>query len=87
MSDKTFHLAFKQDVPYFPTAAKVNCRNCGTRLKVYYAERRLYAVKCGYCETITLVKASNPTEAQRYVGEYAEEAHVLQKGATDGKAD
>lgn len=74
MSDKTFHDAFKQDAHYSPTATKVNCRNCGTRLKVYYAEGRLYAVKCGYCETITLVKASNPQEAALCVGEYAEAA-------------
>ena len=83
MSDKTFHLAFKQDANYFPPPTRVNCRNCGTRLKVYYAEGRLYAVKCGYCETITLVKANNAVEATRYVGEYAEEAYVFRKGATD----
>ena len=35
MSDKTFHLAFKQEANYFPPPTRVNCRNCGTRLKVY----------------------------------------------------
>lgn len=71
MSDRTFHDAFKQEAYYLPTTPEVRCRNCGTWLKTYYAEARLYAVKCGYCETITLVKASNPTEAARYAGEYA----------------
>lgn len=87
MSDKTFHIAFKQEANYFPPPTRVNCRNCGTRLKVYYAEGRLYAVKCGYCETITLVKANNAVEATRYVGEYAEEAYVFKRGTEDGKAD
>ena len=87
MTDKTFHLAFKQDVDYCPPLTRVNCRNCGTRLKVYYAGKRLYAVKCGYCETITLVKANNAVEATRCVGEYAEEAYVFKRGTEDGKAD
>lgn len=83
MNDKTFHLAFKKEVNYFPTPTRVDCRSCGTRLKAYYAGERLYAVKCGYCEAITLVKANNPTEAARYVGEYAEEAYVFKRGAED----
>ena len=83
MNDKIFHEAFKQEANYFAPPTRVNCRNCGTRLKVYYAEAKLYAVKCGYCETITLVKANNAVEAQRYVGEYAEEAYVFRKGAND----
>lgn len=70
--DELLHKAFTVDAYYIP-ATDVRCRNCGTRLKVYYAEERLYAVKCGYCETITLVRANNPTEAMRYVGEYAKE--------------
>lgn len=73
MSDRIFHQVFKRDANYFTLPIKIKCRNCGTRLKVYYAEERLYSVKCGYCETITLVKASCPAEAARYVGEYAEE--------------
>lgn len=71
MFDNKFHEVFDSGVCYAP-AADVRCHNCGTRLKVYYAENRLYSVKCGYCETLTLVKANNPTEAMRYVGEYAE---------------
>lgn len=62
--------AFGANAQYNPTPTAVYCRNCGTRLKAYYAESRLYAVKCGYCETVTLVTANNPTEAARYVGDY-----------------
>lgn len=71
MFDDIFHEVFNSGAYYVP-AHDIRCRNCGTRLKVYYAENRLYSVKCGYCETLTLVKANNPTEAMRYVGEYAE---------------
>ena len=72
MLDDKFHEAYTADAYYCPSPTAVYCRNCGTRLKVYYAEGRLYAVKCGYCESITLVKASNPTQAARFVGEYKE---------------
>lgn len=68
--DKTLHDAYKSDAYYTPTLTPVYCHRCGTRLKTYYAEDRLYAVKCGFCETVTLVRASNPTEAMRYVGSY-----------------
>ena len=70
MTDKTIHEFFEARLPYKPMLTKVNCRNCGTQLKVYYAEKRLYAVKCCFCETVTLVEADNPTQAMRYVGEY-----------------
>ena len=73
ITDKYFHTVFTRDVNYTPTLTAVHCKNCGTRLKVYYAEERLYAVKCGYCESVTLVRADNPTQAMRYVGEYKEE--------------
>jgi LSD1 subclass zinc finger protein len=75
MSDKVFHDAFKEEAYYLPVPSDVRCHNCGTKLKTYYAEARLYAVKCGYCETITLVKADNPTQAARYVGNYARTAY------------
>lgn len=68
--DQKIFNAFTVNANYQPTPTAVYCRNCGTRLKAYYAENRLYAVKCGYCETVTLVMANNPTEAARYVGEY-----------------
>ena len=57
--DKKMCDAYYATAQYQPTPTAVYCRNCGTRLKAYYAESRLYAVKCGYCKTITLVKASN----------------------------
>ena len=68
MTDKIFHDAFEQAGYYRPTEPAVCCRKCGTRLKTYYAEGRLYAVKCGYCESVTLVKAGNPIEAAEFVG-------------------
>ena len=68
--DKIIHEIFNAKIPYMPMLTKVNCRNCGTQLKVYYAEERLYAVKCCFCETVTLVEAANPTQAMRFVGEY-----------------
>lgn len=71
MIDVKFHEVYKADVVYTPTLTDVRCGTCGTRLKVYYAEEQLYAVKCGFCEYIALVKASNPTMAMRYFGEYA----------------
>lgn len=72
MSDRIFHQAFKKNANYFKLPIKIKCRNCGTLLKVYYAEERLYAVKCVYCESVALVKASCPAEAARYVGEAEE---------------
>lgn len=71
MIDDKFHEVYKADVLYHPALTDVRCRECGTRLKVYYCENGLYAVKCGYCDYIALVKASNPTTAMRYFGEFA----------------
>ena len=70
--DNAIHRVYKQDLYYTPTLTDVRCRTCGTRLKVYYAEEKLYAVKCGFCEYIGLVKACDPTHAMRFFGEYAE---------------
>lgn len=72
-TDDTFHKAFMADALYRPTPEDVRCNKCGTRLKAYYCEGRLYAVKCGYCESITLVKASSPSEAALYVGRRPED--------------
>lgn len=44
------------------------CPRCGTALETAYHESRLYSVKCGTCETVTLVKARNPFEAAGKVG-------------------
>lgn len=45
----------------------VRCPICHTKLKVYYAESRLYAVKCCYCDTITLVTADSVLAAAQKV--------------------
>lgn len=68
--DSRLHGIYDAELFYHPTPTAVYCNNCGTRLKAYYAEGGLYVVKCGYCDTITIVKASNPTQAARYVGDY-----------------
>ena len=68
MIEEKFHDAFYAPAYYRPLQEDIRCHICGTRLKTSYAESRLYAVKCGYCETITLVKANSPAEAARYVG-------------------
>ena len=45
----------------------VGCPRCHTKLKVYYAESRLYAVKCCYCDTITILQAGSALEAAQKV--------------------
>lgn len=64
--------AYKADAVYRPTPSDIRCRKCGTRLKTYYCEARLYAVKCGFCESIMLIKAGSPDEAALYFGEKKE---------------
>lgn len=51
-----------------PTSRSIYCNKCDTKLKVYYAEEKVYAVKCGYCEYVGVVKANNPEEAALYFG-------------------
>ena len=68
--DQIFHEAFKSDALFRPVGgADIRCRKCDAKLKTFYAEDQLYAVKCCYCETITLVKASCPIAAAMCVGE------------------
>lgn len=69
MIDDIFHSAHGTNALFRKLPDDVRCRNCGTKLKACYAEGRLYAVKCCYCETVTLVKANNPVEAALYVGD------------------
>ena len=74
--DHKIHDVYKADVYYSEiTNEVVRCRRCDTRLRIYYAEDRLYAVKCGYCDCVTLVKADNPLEAAIAVGYNSEEEH------------
>lgn len=66
--DDLFHKAFHADAYFRPTANDIRCRCCGTRLKTHYCEDRLYAVKCCFCGTVTLVEAKSPDDAAHYVG-------------------
>ncbi len=69
--DEKIHDIYGMTLPYvkLPYGADVRCKVCGTQLKTYYAEKRLYLVKCGYCDMITMVKASNPLKAAIMTGE------------------
>ncbi|MBP0983065.1 MAG: hypothetical protein J6A19_05000 [Oscillospiraceae bacterium] len=70
---------YKADVHYSEIAnVVVRCRKCDTKLRTYYAEDRLYAVKCGYCDYIALVKAGSPSEAAMAVG-YSDEEETHDK--------
>lgn len=51
----------------------VECSKCGYLLDVYYCESGTYAVRCETCDTVTLVKASNPHKAALRVGSPAED--------------
>lgn len=66
--DELFHKAFRANAYFRPTTIDIRCRSCGTRLKTYYCEDRLYAVKCCFCDTVTLVESRSPDEAAHYVG-------------------
>ena len=68
MQDATIRKVLEMTNLFKPTAKPIYCNNCGTKLKVYYAEERVCAVKCGYCEYIGVVKASNYEEAALYFG-------------------
>lgn len=43
------------------------CFSCGTALLTAYHEERLYSVHCPTCGTVTLIKAGNPSEAEKDV--------------------
>lgn len=68
MFDDVFHNVFRANARFVPPPAPVVCRKCGDHLKVYYAESRLYAVRCGYCESISLVHAKSPMVAVLHFG-------------------
>lgn len=75
MWDNMIHDIYSAMLPYtkLPCDANVRCRICGTQLKTYYAENRLYLVKCGYCDMVTMVKASSPFNAAVMVGNEVKE--------------
>lgn len=70
MLDQTIHEIFSSTTLYkkLPNKAVIRCKECGTPLKTYYAEERLYLVKCGFCETVTMLKASSPITAAAMIG-------------------
>ena len=68
MQDVTIRKVLEMTNFFRPTSKPIYCNNCGTKLKVYYAEDRVYAVKCGYCEYIGVVKASSWEEAALHFG-------------------
>lgn len=63
MQDKIIRSVLTMGNYFKPPITPIYCKECGTKLKVYYAEEKVYAVKCGYCEYIGVVKAKNPDEA------------------------
>ncbi len=67
--DELMHTAYRAEPMYKETLIGVMCRRCGMRLKAYYCENRLYAVRCDGCESVTLVKARSPLDAMMVVGE------------------
>ena len=68
MQDITIRKVLEMTKLFRPTSKPIYCNKCGTKLKVYYAENKVYAVKCGYCESIGIVKANNPDDASLYFG-------------------
>lgn len=66
--DEVLHAAYCAPAMYKRTPEDIRCKICGTRLKTYYAEERLYAVKCSCCDYVGLVKAKSPSEAAKVFG-------------------
>lgn len=48
------------------------CVLCGGKLGTTYLEKRLYAVRCPHCNTVTLVEAGSPGEAEGKIGAKAD---------------
>lgn len=66
--DDLIHEVFNSSITYKGLEPyDVRCPKCHTKLKVYYAESRLYAVKCCYCDIITLVQADSALMAAQIV--------------------
>lgn len=76
MGDRSFHTAFSEPVRYREPPVRVVCERCGAPLLVYYAENRLYAVKCTRCEKVLLTYAGSPTKAALRMGILSEEVNV-----------
>jgi len=56
----------QRDVLFRPS--KSLCTVCHNPLEVYYAESRIYAVRCTLCEIVTVLSSTNPIEAAAWVG-------------------
>ena len=48
-ADEILHEAYRAPVIYRRTPEEIRCKSCGRWLKTYYAEERLYSVKCFGC--------------------------------------
>lgn len=68
MQDITIRKVLEMTNLFRPTSKPIYCNKCGTKLKVYYAEEKVCAVKCGYCEYIGIVKANSYEDASLYFG-------------------
>lgn len=67
-ANQLIHTAHRPPVQFRKTPEKIRCRNCGSLLQAYYAEERLYAVKCYGCDYVAIVKASSPSGAAMFFG-------------------
>lgn len=56
----------QRDVLFRPS--KSLCTVCHNPLEVYYAESRIYAVRCTLCEIVTVLSSTSPIEAAAWVG-------------------
>lgn len=65
-ADQAAHLIFDEIV--LPRNHGGLCARCGAELITAYHEERLYSVRCKKCGTVTLVKASDPYQAEEKVG-------------------
>ena len=68
-ADQLIHVAHRLPARFRPTAENIRCRNCGSLLETYYAEERLYAVRCCGCDYVAIVKASSPSGAAMFFGD------------------
>lgn len=48
--------------------SKALCSICRRPLEVYYAEDRVYVVRCSRCEIVSVLRATNPENAASWVG-------------------
>jgi DNA-directed RNA polymerase subunit RPC12/RpoP len=66
IADQAAHRIYDENV--LPRNHGGRCVRCGAELITAYHEERLYSVRCKKCETVALVKARNPYQAEANVG-------------------